>query len=41
MYNDHTPILAVLNSTQPRINKPFRFWKLVTSGTWFSGHCST
>jgi hypothetical protein len=25
MYNDHTPILAVLNSTQPRINKPFRF----------------
>jgi hypothetical protein len=25
MYNDHAPILALLNSQRPRINKPFRF----------------
>jgi endonuclease/exonuclease/phosphatase family metal-dependent hydrolase len=25
MYSDHSPILAVLNSTRPRIHKPFRF----------------
>jgi hypothetical protein len=25
MYSDHAPILAVLNSTRPRTNKPFRF----------------
>lgn len=25
MYNDHAPILVVLNSQHPRINKPFRF----------------
>jgi hypothetical protein len=25
MYNDHTPILAILNSQRPRVNKPFRF----------------
>ena len=25
MYNDHAPILAILNSQRPRISKPFRF----------------
>jgi endonuclease/exonuclease/phosphatase family metal-dependent hydrolase len=25
LYSDHAPILAVLNSSQPRTNKPFRF----------------
>ena len=31
MYSDHAPILAVLNSQRPRINKPFRFenWQLM------------
>jgi hypothetical protein len=25
MYSDHAPVLAVLNSTRPRTNRPFHF----------------